>query len=262
MSTSNTPVIYALDGQVATLTINRPERMNSLDFSTVEALLAGIDSALADQARVLVLTGSGRAFCAGADLTSVLEQRGADGVIDIGTPLERYYNRLVKTLADLPIPVLIAVNGMAVGGGASLAICGDVVIAARSASFRQNFADIGLMPDMGASWLMPRLAGRARSRGFALLAENISAEKALDWGLIWEVVDDADLAGRVRMLARRLASLPPSALRAARLALDIGAGNDLASQLDLEARMQGELGRQAEFSDAVAAFFSRRANNK
>lgn len=251
-------VTYACAGQVASLILNRPETLNSLDLPTVDALIESLARAVQDRAAVLLLSGNGRAFCSGADLSGVIDQRDAEGCVDIGTPLRSHYNALALALHRLPMPLVVAVNGVAAGGGASLALHGDIVVAARSASFRQTFVDIGLMPDMGASWLVPRLAGRARARGMALLGQPVSAAKALEWGLIWDVVDDAQLMASAHDIAARLAALPREALLKTRQALDIGAHADFTAQLELEARMQAELGRQAAFTQAVAAFLARR----
>jgi 2-(1,2-epoxy-1,2-dihydrophenyl)acetyl-CoA isomerase len=255
-------VLYALDSRIATLTINRPETLNSIDIATVAALIAGVERALHDEAAVLILTGAGRAFCSGADLSAALGQDLAPEDLDLGAPMRSHYGVLVQRLCELPIPVVIAVNGIAAGGGCSLALSGDIVIAAQSAAFRQTFIDIGLMPDMGATWMMPRLVGRARARGMALLGEPIPAAMAADWGMIWAVVDDAALQATAREIATKLADRSPSALRASRRALDEGLANDYAIQLELEAVGQTALGREPAFTAAVRAFLARRSRAK
>ncbi|HEU0196633.1 MAG TPA: enoyl-CoA hydratase-related protein [Nevskiaceae bacterium] len=250
-------VLYVLEDGVATLALNRPESLNSLDLPTVEALLAGAGRAVAERAAVLVLTGRGRAFSSGADLSAALDMVGADRQVDLGRAMRSHYNRLVQTLADLEIPVVAAVNGLAVGGGMSLALCGDIVIAARSASFRQVFVDIGLIPDMGATWMVPRLVGRARARGMALLGGAFSAEQARDWGLIWDVVDDAELLPAAARVAQRLAGKSRQTLRGVRLALDAAVDNTLEEQLAYEAREQTKFGRLPAFAAAVTKFLGR-----
>ena len=251
-------VLYTVDARIATLTINRPDTLNSLDIATVMSLIDGMRQALDDDAAALVLTGSGRAFCSGADLGSARRDDLALHEIDLGAPMRSHYGVLVQRLRELPIPVVIAVNGIAAGGGCSLALSGDIVIAAQSAAFRQTFVDIGLMPDMGATWMMPRLVGRARSRGMALLGESIPAETAAAWGLIWAVVDDAELMTKAGEIAAKLATRSPAALRATRQALDDSLHQDFAAQLELEAVGQTALGREPAFSAAVQAFLARR----
>ena len=251
-------VLYALEARIATLTLNRPDSLNSLDLATIDALLAGLDRAVADGAAALVLTGSGRAFSSGADLAgSKLPARLED--IDLGAGMRSHYNVIVERLQALPIPVVIAVNGIAAGGGAALALAGDVVIAARSASFRYLFVDIGLMPDMGATWQLPRLVGRARARGLSLLGEALDASTAAQWGLIWQVVDDEQLAATAQALAAKLAAKSPSALRETRIALDAALDADLPAQLEREAVGQTRLGRQPGFITAVTAFLAKRS---
>lgn len=250
-------VLYRLDQRIATLTLNRPDSLNSLDLATIEALLAGLDRALADGAAALVLTGSGRGFSSGADLAgSKMPARVED--IDLGAGMRTHYNVIIERLRSLPIPVVVAVNGIAAGGGAALALAGDIVIAARSASFRYLFVDIGLMPDMGATWQLPRLVGRARARGLSLLGEALDATTAAQWGLIWQVVDDDVLADTAQALAVKLAAKSPLALRETRAALDASFDADLPTQLEREAQGQTRLGRDPGFITAVMAFLSKR----
>ena len=251
-------VLYAFDARIARLTINRPDTLNSLDLPTIEALLAGLDRALADGAGALLLTGSGRAFCSGADLGagSLANARPED--IDLGAAMRTHYNVIIERLRSLPIPVVIAVNGIAAGGGAALALSGDVVIAARTAVFRFLFVDLGLMPDMGATWQLPRLVGRARARGLSLFGDALDASTAAQWGLIWQVVDDDALAATAMALAAKLAEKSPAALRETRAALDAAFGADLPAQLECEAAGQTRLGRDPGFVKAVMAFLSKR----
>lgn len=251
-------VLYALDARIATLTINRPDTLNSIDVATVAALIDGLRRALDDDAAVLILTGTGRAFCSGADLGSARPDDLKLDEIDLGAPMRSHYGVMVQMIRELPIPVVIAVNGIAAGGGCSLALSGDIIIAAQSAAFRQTFIDIGLMPDMGATWMMPRLVGRARARGMALLGEPIPAATAAAWGMIWAVVDDAALMAKAGEIAAKLATRSPAALRATREALDDGLQHDFATQLELEATGQTALGREPAFTAAVQAFLARR----
>lgn len=252
-------VLYALDDRIATLTLNRPATLNSFTVDTIAALLAGLDRALDEGASVLVITGTGRAFCSGADLGAVLGTDIAAEAPDLGAPMRSHHGVLVQRLRDLPLPVVMAVNGVAAGGGCSLALAGDIVIAARSAAFRQTFIDIGLMPDMGATWMMPRLVGRARARGMALLGTPIPATTAAEWGLIWAVVDDVDLMDRTRQVATQLADRSTEALKLTRDALDASLANDYAAQLELEACGQTMLGRLPAFTASVRAFLAKRS---
>ena len=244
---------YAVSEGVATVTLNRPERRNALTATMRRELLHALRRA-PEEARAAVLTGTGGGFCAGQDLgdaASIAE-------IDLETTLREEYEPLLRALADAPIPVLAAVNGAAAGAGANLALSADVVIAARSAVFIEAFARIGLIPDAGGTYWLPRMVGLPRAMGMCLFAEPISADRAAEWGLIWEVVDDADLAPRAAELARRLADGPTLAHRLAKRALRASAANDLDAQLALEARLQGEAGASRDFLEGVAAFMEKR----
>lgn len=252
------PVLYALDARIATLTLNRPDTLNSLDMPTIEALLAGLDRALADGAQALVLTGGGRAFSSGADLGAGALAPTNPAQLDLGADMRTHYNVIIERLRSLPIPVLIAVNGIAAGGGAGLALAGDVVIAARSAAFRFLFVDLGLMPDLGSTWQLPRLVGRARARGLSLFGEALDATTAAQWGLIWQVVDDDQLIPTAQALATKLAAKSPGALRETRAALDAALDADLPTQLEREAQGQTRLGRDPGFMQAVMAFLAKR----
>lgn len=251
-------VVATLAEGVARISIHRPDTLNSLDLPTIDALLAAFDQAVADGARALILTGSGRAFCSGADLGAGSLANVDPRDIDLGAGMRTHYNVLVERLRSLPIPVVIAVNGIAAGGGAALALAGDLVIAARSASFRYLFVDLGLMPDMGATWQLPRLVGRARARGLSLLGEAVDASTAAQWGLIWQVVDDEALDAGAQALAVKLAAKSPVALRETRAALDASFDADLPTQLEREAQAQTRLGRDPGFVKAVMAFLSKR----
>jgi 2-(1,2-epoxy-1,2-dihydrophenyl)acetyl-CoA isomerase len=246
-------ILYAVADDVATITLNRPDRMNCLSGPMRRELLAALRRA-PDEARAVVLTGAGRGFCSGQDLGDA----GDLSALDLEGTLRDEYEPLLMAIYDCPVPTLCAVNGAAAGAGANLALAADVVIAARSASFIQAFARIGLIPDAGGTYWLPRMVGMARAMGMCLFAEPISAERAADWGLIWEVAEDDALAERAGDLARRLARGPTLALRNMKRALRESAANDLPAQLALEARLQGEAGRSRDFLEGVSAFLEKR----
>ncbi|WP_431810166.1 2-(1,2-epoxy-1,2-dihydrophenyl)acetyl-CoA isomerase PaaG [Jejubacter sp. L23] len=241
-----------------TLTFNRPERLNSFNDAMHLQLAEQLTQAERDaEIRCLVLTGAGRAFCAGQDLND----RNVDpdaGPPDLGLSVERFYNPLVRRLARLEKPVIAAVNGVAAGAGATLALGCDIVIAARSASFVMGFSKLGLVPDSGGTWFLPRLAGRARAMGLAMLGDKLSAEQAESWGMIWEVVDDAALSDRVQTLSRHLATQPTLGLGLIKRALLAAEQQGLNAQLDLERDYQRLAGRSADYREGVAAFLARR----
>jgi 2-(1,2-epoxy-1,2-dihydrophenyl)acetyl-CoA isomerase len=238
---------------VATVTINRPDNLNALNFATLDELRAALDKAVERQARCLLLTGAGRGFSSGADLA------GTGGLPDdVGAALEAHYNPLVEALFALPMPVVAAVNGPAAGAGASLALAADIVIAARSAYFLQAFVNIGLIPDAGATWLLPRLAGRARAMEMMMLGERISASQALDWGMIARVVDDQDLDTEAVALATRLAQGPTIAYGLIRKLARESARQPLTDALAAERVAQRDAGRTEDFKSAVFAFLQKR----
>lgn len=240
------------------VTLNRPDRLNSFTARQHEALMTALVAAEADiSCRALILTGAGRGFCAGQDLSDGVYTPGETP--DLSATIERTYNPLVRKLRDLPMPVICAVNGIAAGAGANIAFACDLVLAAKSAKFVQSFAKIGLVPDSGGTWFLPRLAGRARARGLALLAEPISAEQAEAWGLIWKSVDDAGLMTEAHRLAAHFATQPTSGLALIKQALDAAETNDLDQQLDLERDLQGQAGRTPDYMEGVTAFFEKRA---
>jgi len=241
-------------GAVRVLTLNRPDRMNSLDQPTLAALVAAFDAAEADEfCRAILLTGSGRAFCAGADLGSITP--GAD----LGETIERGWNPLARRLHTLRVPTVCAVNGVAAGAGANLALGCDLVLAARSARFIEAFVKIGLIPDCGGTFHLPRLVGDARARGMAMLAEPIPADRAEQWGLIWRAVDDDKLMDEAIALATHLAAMPTQALVLTRQAFAASAANSLDRQLDVERDLQREAGRTPDFAEGVRAFLDKRA---
>lgn len=256
---SDSSILYAADDGIALVTLNRPARLNSFTEPMHEELRAALQRVRSDRRiRAMILTGAGRGFCAGQDLE---ERRTAEGGAppDLGDTLGRNYNPLVLALRAMPVPVVCAINGVAAGAGANLALSGDIVIAARSASFVQAFGRIGLVPDCGGSWYLPRLLGDARARALALLGEKLGAEDAERWGLIWRCVDDAELLNEARVLATRLAVLPIRALIETRRLLESGWANDLPAQLERERMTQKTLGESADYREGVAAFREKRA---
>jgi 2-(1,2-epoxy-1,2-dihydrophenyl)acetyl-CoA isomerase len=239
------------------LTLNRPQRLNAFNEAMHLALAAAIAEAEQDQScRALLLTGAGRAFCAGQDLNDRLAKPGEQ--IVLGGTLEQHYNPLIRKLRALPFPVVAAVNGTAAGAGCNIALACDIVLAARSANFVQAFARIGLIPDSGGTWLLPRLVGQARARGLALLAEPLSAENAEAWGLIWRAVDDDALMAEAEKLCAHFASAPTVGLGLIKRALDASEHNDLSTQLDLERDLQREAGLSPDYQEGLRAFFEKR----
>jgi 2-(1,2-epoxy-1,2-dihydrophenyl)acetyl-CoA isomerase len=223
--------------------------------SEVRDALAGIEDG--SKARALVITGAGRGFCAGQDLGDRAVAPGGTAV-DLGDSIDKYYKPLIMTLRNLPLPVIAAVNGVAAGAGANIALACDLVIAARSASFVQAFSKLGLVPDSGGTWFLPRLVGTARAMGLAFLGEKLSAEQAAQWGLIWRCVEDAELAGVVDGLARQLATAPTRGIARTKQALYGSWGRTLEQQIDVERDYQRELGRTADYKEGVAAFTEKR----
>ena len=251
-------ILFTVDGGVARLTLNRPDRLNSFN----DAMHAEVREALAHVAehpslRVLLLTGAGRGFCAGQDLSDRAVAPGATPA-DLGASIERNYIPLVTRLQRLELPVVCAVNGVAAGAGANLALACDLVIAARSASFIQAFSKIGLVPDSGGTYFLPRLVGGARAMGLALLGDRLSAEDAQAWGLIWKCVDDAAFAEEVDRVVQQLASAPTRGLAAIKRALHASESNTLEAQLALERDLQRDLGTSDDYREGVAAFLAKR----
>jgi 2-(1,2-epoxy-1,2-dihydrophenyl)acetyl-CoA isomerase len=250
--------MFAVEDGIARLTFNRPERLNSFNTQMHGEVRAALATLGAAGARVLVLTGAGRGFCAGQDLGDRAVAPGA-GPPDLAASIEQYYKPLVLALRGLPMPVIAAVNGVAAGAGANIALACDLVIAARSATFVQAFSKLGLVPDSGGTWFLPRLVGTARALGLTLLGEKLPAEQAAAWGLIWRCVEDAELSGVVDGLARALAAAPTRGLARTKEAIYGGWARELAAQLDVERDFQGELGRSADYAEGVAAFSEKRA---
>jgi len=250
-------ILFETADGIARLTLNRPERLNSFNTEMHAEVRAALASLKDQPARVLVITGAGRGFCAGQDLN---ERAVAPGGAppDLAASIEQSYKPLVLALRSLGLPVLAAVNGVAAGAGANIALACDLVIAARSASFVQAFSKLGLVPDSGGTWFLPRLVGTARAMGLALLGEKLSAEQAAAWGLIWRCVEDGELAEVVDALARQLAAAPTRALARTRQAIYEGWSRTLPQQLDVERDYQGELGQSADYTEGVAAFAEKR----
>lgn len=252
-------ILSHVEQGVMTLTLNRPERLNSFNEEMHQQLAECLKQAERDDSvRCLLVTGAGRGFCAGQDLND----RNVDPnstAPDLGMSVEKFYNPLVRRLAKLPKPVICAVNGVAAGAGATLALGCDIVIAARSVNFVMAFSKLGLVPDSGGTWLLPRLTGRARAMGLALLGEKISAEQAHAWGMIWQVVDDAELTDTARQLAVHLASQPTFGLGLIKQAINAAETNTLDAQLDLERDYQRLAGRSADYREGVSAFLNKRA---
>ena len=288
-------ILFEVTGGVARLTLNRPERLNSFNTkmhaevrealaslgagATDGAGVAGASGAVgrgeaagvggaaaaggagpavgAGAARVLVLTGAGRGFCAGQDLSDRAVAPGG-APADLGDSVEKNYGPLVRALRALPMPVIAAVNGVAAGAGANIALACDLVIATRSASFVQGFSKLGLVPDSGGTWTLPRLVGPARAMGLALLGDKLPAEQAAQWGLIWRCVDDAEFANAINELATQLAAAPTRGLARTKQAMYEGLTRSFDQQLDIERDYQRELGYTADYAEGVAAFMQKR----
>jgi 2-(1,2-epoxy-1,2-dihydrophenyl)acetyl-CoA isomerase len=260
MTTSTILVEQA--GAVRTITLNRPQALNSFTGEMHEQLLAALNAAADDrEVRCVVLTGAGRGFCAGQDLADPLvapDTTPGAAPRDLSYVLEHYYGPLVKRIRSMPVPIIAAVNGVAAGAGANIALCCDLVFAARSASFIQAFSKIGLVPDSGGTWLLPRLVGRQRALGLALLGDKLPAEDAERIGLIWKCVDDPVLMDQVHTTAARLASMPTQALAQTRQALDAAQDMSMDEALDQEAQLQRELARAHDYLEGVSAFMNKR----
>ncbi len=247
------PVLLAeaRDGWVK-LTLNRPNRLNAFNTELHVALASALDDAAADgTCRAVLLTGAGRGFCAGQDLAAV-------GEADLGETVDRFYNPLIRRLRSLAKPVVCAVNGVAAGAGANLALACDIVLAARSAQFIQAFAKIGLIPDSGGTYFLPRLVGDARARALTFLGEPVKAEQAAAWGLIWKAVDDESLSGEAEALAASLATQPTFGLALTKDLLNLSSTRTLEAQLDAERDAQGRAGRTSDYREGVRAFTEKR----
>jgi 2-(1,2-epoxy-1,2-dihydrophenyl)acetyl-CoA isomerase len=242
---------------VATITLNRPDKLNSFTRAMHQELSAALGEVERSGARALVLTGAGRGFCAGQDLADLDFTPGA--MTDLGGLIDAYFNPLIRRLQALQLPVIAAVNGTAAGAGANLALACDLVLAARSASFIQAFVKIGLVPDSGGTWLLPQRIGMARALGLAITGEKLGAEKAESWGLIWQALEDTELAPAAARLAAQLAQQPTRAIAAIKQAMRAGVTQTLDQQLDLERDLQRELGASHDYAEGVQAFIEKRA---
>ena len=250
-------ILLSLESGIARLTLNRPDRLNSFTVQMHEEVADALGK-LGD-ARVLVLTGAGRGFCAGQDLNDRAVAPG--GSVDLGESLELRYNPLIRRLTALPMPVIARVNGVAAGAGANIALACDIVIAARSAKFIQSFANIGLVPDSGGTWVLPRLIGQARAMGLALTGEALSADKAALWGMIWKAVDDEALDAEVDALATRFASAPTAGLARIKTMIRASWTATLSDHLDTERDAQRSLGGGNDYREGIAAFLEKRTPN-
>ena len=250
-------ILVAQDAGVLSVTLNRPDRLNAFNPEMHKLLRDALERARDEaEVRVVLLTGAGRGFCAGQDLSE--RASTADAPIDLSVSLGSNYNPLIRRMRELPKPIVCAVNGVAAGAGANIALAGDLVVAARGASFVQSFCRLGLVPDSGGTYFLPRLAGSARAMGLALLGDKLPAEQAERWGLIWKVVDDDQLMGEATALARTLASGPTKGYALTKKALCASWGNSLDAQLDLERDLQREAGLSEDYREGVAAFMQKR----
>ena len=248
-------LLITREGGVLRLTLNRPGRLNAVTSEMLDAMRSTFEEAGRDtKTRVIVLTGAGRAFCAGQDLS----EPGVAPGSDLGVVLERHYNPLIRTIRALEKPVLARVNGIAAGAGANLAFACDIVVAAASAKFTESFIRIGLLPDSGGTWMLPKLIGYARAAALTMLGTPITAQQAYEWGAIWAIADDAQLDAQCDALLRNLEKAPTKAVGAIKSALEAGWSGDLPGQLELERKLQGELGATGDFHEGVEAFVQKR----
>jgi len=251
-------ILVSRDAGVLSVTLNRPDKLNAFNPEMHQLLRDALEQALDDAGvRAVLLTGAGRGFCAGQDLSE--RNVSADAApIDLSVSLGSNYNPLVRRLRALPKPIVCAVNGVAAGAGANIALACDIVLAARSASFVQSFSQLGLVPDSGGTYFLPRLVGSARAMGLALLGERLSAKEAQSWGLIWKAVEDRRLMEEAAKIARTLAAGPTKGYGLIKKALHASAGNSLDAQLDLERDLQREAGFSEDYRKGVAAFLQKR----
>ncbi|HEX6692887.1 MAG TPA: 2-(1,2-epoxy-1,2-dihydrophenyl)acetyl-CoA isomerase PaaG [Burkholderiales bacterium] len=251
-------ILVSLDAGVLSVTLNRPDKLNAFNPEMHQLLKAALERARDEaEVRAVLLTGAGKGFCAGQDLSQRNVAPGS-APIDLAVTIGSYYNPLVRRMRELPKPIVCAVNGVAAGAGCNIALACDLVVAARSASFLQAFSRIGLIPDSGGTYFLPRLTGTARAMGLALLADKLSAEDAERWGLIWKVVDDALLPKEAFSVAKALSEGPTKAYGLIKKALYASAGNSLDAQLDLERDLQREAGFSEDYREGVTAFMQKR----
>ncbi len=252
-------ILFSIEQGVASLILNRPEQLNSFNAAMHQEVREALEQVRQNaEVRCLLITGAGRGFCAGQDLSDRNVVPGA-AAPDLGESIEKNYNPLIRSLRDLPMPVICAVNGVAAGAGANIALACDIVLAAKSASFIQAFCKIGLLPDSGGTWTLPRAVGMPRAKALALLGDRLSAEQAEQWGMIWRCVDDAALQDEALKLARQLATQPTYGLSLIKRALNASASNSFDEQLDLERDLQRLAGRSEDYREGVSAFMAKRA---
>ena len=252
-------ILFDLSDGKARITLNRPDKLNSFNVqmhSEMADALSRVEQA--GDTRVLLITGAGRGFCAGQDLSDRAVAPAGDRV-DLGESLEKRYNPLLKRIVALPMPVICAVNGVAAGAGANIAFAADIVLAANSAKFIQSFSQIGLVPDSGGTWILPRLVGQARAMALALTAQPVTAQQAEQWGMIWRAVEDDQLASETEALVNRFASAPTAGLAEIKKLIRASWGQDLNAQLESEKDAQRKLGHTADYAEGVAAFMAKRA---
>ena len=252
-------ILYELNGGAATITLNRPEKLNATTAPMLVLLAEALRLAATDgDVRAVLITGAGRAFCAGQDLSDRQVAGGEGRAPNLAESLDTLYNPIIRSITTMPKPVVAGVNGVAAGAGANIALACDIVIAARSAQFIEVFSRIGLIPDAGGTWMLPRLAGRARAMGAAMLGEAIDAETAKEWGLIWEVIDDDAFSNEAAELMARLAKGPTRGYGLIKQAMLAGSISSLDAQLDLERDIQGLAGASRDYREGVDAFFEKR----
>ena len=258
---SQPSILLEIDQGVALLTLNRPDSLNSFNTEMHAEIRSAISQVRkSSEVRALVITGSGRGFCAGQDLSDRNVAPGAEAP-DLGESIEKRYNPLLRSIRELPMPVICAVNGVAAGAGANIALACDITLAAKSASFIQAFCKIGLIPDSGGTWSLPHLVGMARAKGMALLGDKIKAEQAESWRLIWRCVEDDQLMEEAMQLARHLATQPTKGLALIKRALHASTNNTFDQQLDLERDLQRLAGRTDDYREGVGAFMEKRTPN-
>jgi len=248
---------FRIEEGIARIVLNRPAKLNSFTAAMHGELSRALSEVEQGRVRVLLLTGNGRGFCAGQDLSE--RQMSGGETVDLGHTIETYYAPLVRRLRALPLPVVVGVNGVAAGAGANLALAGDLVIACKSASFIEPFCRLGLLPDTGGTYFLPRLVGQARAMGLALLGDKLDAEQAAQWGLIWQCVPDDQFQDRLESLLAHFAAAPTKGLAHAKRALYASPGNTLDQQLDLERDLMRELGASHDYAEGVGAFLEKRA---
>lgn len=257
--TTQSPILVRVDDAIMHITLNRPDKLNSFNASMCEALITALQDARSSASvRAILLTGSGRAFCAGQDLGD-RDPRTMDSPPDLGSTIETFYNPIVRSLRSLEKPVVCAVNGVAAGAGANIALACDIVLAARSARFIQSFVKVGLVPDSGGTWNLTRLLGEARAKAIAMTATPITADVAEQWGLIWRSVDDESLQSESQTLARELAHGPSLGIASIKHAIQVASTQSMDQQLELERDLQRTCGQSVDYREGVTAFLEKRA---